>query len=390
MINLETLRKSRVEVFESRPLTASPMSTLSEIIGTLEKNDAYEVFIEDGDKVGVVSIRDILRTSNILGARASSLMTVIHKLSPNDPVERAAAFMSDYRLRASPVGETKIDGTVTTQSLCRALLPIKEFGSIKIDKLTKKDPITIGKSESTSKARSVMVEHTIDHLPVMDSGKVGGILLSNQIVLSMFPKERREQGTLSGEATKYSNIRASELMDMNILVCEPNEKASDVLKRMIEQEKTYALMKQWDELQGIVTYRDFVALLVESEKPDFPAYIVGLPDDPFEAQLARARFFKEAKALRRSFPDIEEIRATIKTKNLPSGRHRYEISVSIETHGKVHAYSMEGWDLPMAFEGLQGKMKRILTQRRDKRKRGSTRKSFLAKQRARSGGSPVI
>ena len=379
VIALETLRKSKVEMFESRPLTASPVSLLSEIIGILEKNGVNEVFIEDGDKVGVVSIRDVLKASENLGMRASSLMTIVPKLSPSDAVERAAAFMSDYRLRALPVGEKKVDGAVTVQLLCRALLPIEEFERIKIDKLMKKDPITIGKSESASKARSVMVEHSVDHLPVLDSGKVCGILLSNQVVLSMFPKEKLEQGILSREATKYSSIKASELMDTNVLVCEPDERASDVLKRMIEQNKTYALMKQWDELQGIATYRDFVALLVEPEEPDFPAYIVGLPDDPFEAHLARAKFFKEAKALRRSFPDIEEIRAMIKTKSVPSGGHRYEISVSIETRGKIHAYSAEGWDLPVAFEGLQGKMKRILTQRPDKRKRESIRKSFLAK-----------
>ena len=379
VIDLEILRKSKVEMFESRPLTASPMSSLSQIIGILEKNDANEVFIEDGDKVGVVSIRDVLKASENLGMRASSLMTIVPKLSPSDAVERAAAFMSDYRLRALPVGEKKVDGAVTVESLCQALLPINEFGRIKIDKLMKKDPITIGKSESASKARSVMVEHSIDHLPVLDSGKVRGILLSNQVVLSMFPKEKLEQGTFSREATKYSSIKASELMDTDILVCAPDERASDVLKRMIEQDKTYALMKQWDELQGIATLRDFVALLVEPEKPDFPAYIVGLPDDPSEAHLAQAKFFKEAKALRRSFPDIEEIRAMIKTKSVPSGRHRYEISVSIEARGKIHAYSAEGWDLPVAFEGLQGKMKRILTQRPDKRKRESTRKSYLAK-----------
>jgi CBS domain-containing protein/ribosome-associated translation inhibitor RaiA len=379
VIDLETLRKSKVEMFESRPLTTSPMSSLSEIIGILEKNDAHEVFIENGDKVGVVSIRDVLKASDILGMRASSLMTIVHKLSPSDSVERAAAFMSDYRLRTLPVGEKRVDGAVTVQSLCQALLSIKEFGGIKIDKLMKKDPITIGKSESASKARSVMVEHSIDHLPVLDSGRVRGILLSNQVVLSMFPKEKLEQGMLSGEAKEYSSIKVSELMDTNILVCGPDERASDVLKRMIEQDKTYALMKQWDELQGIATYRDFVTLLIEPEKPDFPAYIVGLPDDPFEAHLAQVKFFKEAKALRRSFPDMEEIRATIKTKSVPSGRHRYEISVSIEARGKIHAYSAEGWDLPAAFEGLQSKMKRILTQRPDKRERGSTRKSFLAK-----------
>jgi CBS domain-containing protein len=379
VIDLETLRKSKVEMFESKPLTTSLTSSLPEIIGILEKNDVNEVFIEDDGKVGVVSIRDILRASEISGMKASSLMTIVLKLSPSDAVERAAAFMNDYRLRALPVGEKKVDGAVTVRSLCKALLPIKEFRRIKIDKLMKKDPVTIGKSESASKARSVMIKHNIDHLPVMDSGKVRGILLSNQVVLSMFPKEKLEQGMLSGEATKYSSTKAWELMNTDILVCEPDERASDVLKRMIEQDKTYALMKQWDELQGIATYRDFVTLLVESEKPDFPAYIVGLPDDPFEAHLAQAKFFKEAKALRRSFPDIEEIRATIRTKSVLSGRQRYEITVSIETRGKIHSYSAEGWDLAIAFEGLQGKMKRILTQRNDERRRGSKRKSFLAK-----------
>ena len=376
--NLETLRKSKVEVLESRPLTVSPMSTLSEIMGILDRNDAYEVFIEDNDKVGVVSIRDILRAQNILGMKASSLMTVVHKLSPNDSLERAAAFMCDYRLRALPVGEKKLDGTVTAQAVCRALLPIKEFGEITVDKLAKKNPITIDIDDSVSKARSKMVEHSIDHLPVLNSGRVRGILLSNEVVLSMFPKEKLEQGALTGEATRHSSIKASELMDTNILACNPDERASDVLRRMLEQEKTYALMKQWDELQGIATYRDFVTLLVEPEKPDFPAYIVGLPDYPFEATLAKSKFFKEAKALRRSFPDMEEIRATIKTKSMPI-KSRYEISVFIEIGGKIHAYSMEGWDLPMAFEGLQGKMKKILTQRRSRRKRVNTRKSFLAR-----------
>lgn len=191
MIDLETLRKSKLEMFKSNPLVASPKSSMSEIVGILEKNNANEIFIEDGEKVGAVSIMDILRASDVLGMKASSLMSFVPKLLPSDPVGRAAAFMSDYRLRSFPMGRKEVDGVVTVQSLCRALLPIEEFGKIKIDKLMKKDPVTIGKNESASKARSLMGQHSIDHLPVLDSGKVCGILLSNDVVISMFPKEKR-------------------------------------------------------------------------------------------------------------------------------------------------------------------------------------------------------
>jgi CBS domain-containing protein/ribosome-associated translation inhibitor RaiA len=349
---------------------------MSEIVGILEKNNANEIFIEDGEKVGAVSIMDILRASDVLGMKASSLMSFVPKLLPSDPVGRAAAFMSDYRLRSFPMGRKEVDGVVTVQSLCRALLPIEEFGKIKIDKLMKKDPVTIGKNESASKARSLMGQHSIDHLPVLDSGKVCGILLSNDVVIRMFPKEKLGQGMLSGEAKRYSDIKVADLMYTDVLACEPDENASDVLRRMMERGKTYVAVKQWEELQGITTYRDFVELLVEPEEFDVPAYIVGLPNDPYESHLARVKFFKAAKALRRSFPDIEEIRATIKTKSEPSGSHRYEISVSVEAHGKIHSFSAAGWDLPLAFDGLQGKMKRMLTQKPDRRRKQRSRKSF--------------
>jgi ribosome-associated translation inhibitor RaiA len=143
---------------------------------------------------------------------------------------------------------------------------------------------------------------------------------------------------------------------------------------MIEQDKTYAVAEFGEELQGIVTYRDFVGFLAEPEETAVPAYIIGLPNDPFEAQLAQIKFIKEANALRKSFPNIEEIRATIKTKQVSSGKHRYEVSVSIKTHGKIYAYSADGWDLPLAFDGIQSKMKRLLTQKPDRRRRESIRK----------------
>ncbi|HVP26191.1 MAG TPA: CBS domain-containing protein [Candidatus Bathyarchaeia archaeon] len=372
---MENLRNRKVEDFKSKPIIASPTSSISEIIGTLQNNKAYEVFIEDGNKLGIISMRDILRASDISNMRASSLMTPISKLSPDDAVGKAARLMSDYRLRTLPIGkEKKTDGAITIQSACQALLSIKEFETIRIDKIMKKTPITIGKNESMSKARSLMVKHGIDHLPVLDKGRVCGILLSSQIVLSMFPRERLPKGTLSGETAGYSDLKVAGLMDANVLTCEPEEKAAQVLKRMIEQDKTYAVAEFGEELQGIVTYRDFVGFLAEPEETAVPAYIIGLPNDPFEAQLAQIKFIKEANALRKSFPNIEEIRATIKTKQVSSGKHRYEVSVSIKTHGKIYAYSADGWDLPLAFDGIQSKMKRLLTQKPDRRRRESIRK----------------
>jgi len=344
----------------------SSTSPISEVMGVLKQNNAYEVFIQEGDKVSTITIREILKASDISNMRASSLMFYIPKLSPDDTVGKAAKLMNDYRLRALPIiNEGRIEGAVTTQSLCRALiLSKKKLRGVRISRIMTRNPITIDKSETVSKARRLMLNNGIDHLPVLDSGQLCGILLSNDIVLSMFPTEGLES----------RDIKVSGLMDSNVLVCDPKEKALAVLKRMMEHGKTYYVVNLWHEVQGIVTYRDFIFFLAEPEKLDIPAYIVGLPDDPFEAQLARIKFMRNAQALRKSFPKIEEIHSTIRTKDISGNRCRYEVDVSIRAAGKVYLYSQDGWDLPSIFDSIVDRMKRILVKKQVKRRRRSRRK----------------
>ena len=357
----------------SKPITVAPSSSLSEVIGVLQQNDAYEVFIREGDKVSTITMKEILKASDI-NMRASSLMFYVPKLSPEDTVGKAARFMNDYRLRALPiVNDGDIDGVVTTQSLCQALLSMKMLRGIKISKIMTRKLITIDKKKSVSKARSLMLKNGIDHLPVLDSSLLCGILLSGHIAFSMFPREGLERGAFVSKPSSYLDIKVSGQMDSDVLICDPREKALSVLKRMITQKKTYYIVHHWHEIQGIVTYRDFLVFLAEPEKLDIPAYIIGLPDDPFDAQLAKIKFMRNSKALRKSFPKIEEISSTIKTKDISGNRRRYEVHVLIRAAGKLHSYSQEGWDLPSIFDLVTEKMKRLLTKKRKKWRREKRR-----------------
>jgi len=367
---LKSLKASRVDGFKSKPIIVSSTSPISEVMGILKQSNAYEVFIQEGDKVSIITLREILKAADI-SMKVSSLMFYIPKLSPDDTVGKAAKLMNDYKLRALPIvnQEGTIEGAVTTKSLCRALLSVRAFRGVKIGKMMMRKPITIDKGESVSKARSMMLTNGIDHLPVLDSGMLCGIIISNHIVLSMFRREGMERGAFVSAPSSYLDIKVSGLMDSNVLVCDPKERASAVLKRMMENEKTYYIVHHWREIQGIVTYRDFVFFLAEPEKLDIPAYIVGLPDDPFEAQLARIKFMRNAKALRKSFPKIEEIRSTIRTKDISGGRCRYEVNVLIRIAGERYIYSQDGWELPSIFDSITDKMMRLLTKKRKRWKR---------------------
>ena len=372
---MERLKNLKVEDFETDPIVVSPTAPISEVIGALKQSGAYEVFIQDGKKVGALTMREILKASDISNMRTSTLMFYVSKLSPETTVGKAAKLMNDYRVRALPIVENgKIRGAVTTRSLCRALLSAKALRDVRVSKVMAKNPITIDKRDPVSKARRLMIKEGIDHLPVLDSRELCGILLSSHIVFSMFPREGLEKGAFVSKPSSYLHLKVSGLMNTRVLLYEPKEKALTVLRRMIEHGETYSIVKLWHELQGIVTYRDFIFFLAEPEKLDIPAYITGLPDEPFEAELAKIKFMRGAKSLRRSFPEIEEIRATVKARELSGDRHRYEVKVSVRSAEKLYIYSEEGWDLPSIFDAITDKLKKILTKKSNKRSRKSLRK----------------
>jgi hypothetical protein len=143
--------------------------------------------------------------------------------------------------------------------------------------------------------------------------------------------------------------------------------ASEALERMLKLNKTYALITVLDEAQEIVTPRDFVKLIAEPEpEQEIPVYIIGLPDDPFEAEVAKSKFLKVVGTLKKAFPEIEEARSVIKISESIKGkeRRRYEVDVAIKMPKDIVTYTHKGWELPDIYDELANRLKRPLSQKR--------------------------
>jgi ribosome-associated translation inhibitor RaiA len=140
---------------------------------------------------------------------------------------------------------------------------------------------------------------------------------------------------------------------------------------MLKSAKTYILVNQWEELQAIATQRDFMSLLVEAEpEPEVPIFMVGLPEDPFEAEATKAKFKRTINQLHRHFPDILEARSVVKSKFTKPGkeRGRYEVTVHIKTPKNSYSYSEGGWELPVIYDMITDRLKRLLTQKQKRRR----------------------
>jgi hypothetical protein len=109
---------------------------------------------------------------------------------------------------------------------------------------------------------------------------------------------------------------------------------------MVDTNSTYSVIKALEKVRGIITYRDIIALLGEERiEESIPAYIVGLPDDPFDAELAKSKFTSIIKLLIKIFPEIEEASSHIKIRDIEGERRRYEADATIITPYRRHTYT---------------------------------------------------
>lgn len=367
---VEELRNQPVDAFLSS-LVESPADSLPKIIGLLRERGIYEVFLPEGTRCGMISARDVLKTTNVEATKPSAIMSYVPILNKESLVGEAARLMADYRIRAVPISDgRKMVGQVNCITILDRLKG-KIGGELRITSLATKSPITIEKETSIAKARDLMIRKRIDHLPVAGNRRLEGIITSTDIVSHIAPSERVGSKSMQPETRRAFDFPVGDAMESNPLTCQADTSAERALDLILSGARTYILVTQWEELQGIATHRDFMTLLAGTEpESELPIFMVGLPEDPFEAEATKAKFKRTINQLHRVFPDIIEARSVIKSKSAMPGkeRRRYEVNVQIRTTKDLHTYSEEGWELPAIYDIITDRLKRLLTQKQKPRR----------------------
>jgi CBS domain-containing protein len=155
--------------------------------------------------------------------------------------------------------------------------------------------------------------------------------------------------------------------------CSPLDDLSDVLSSMLHADTTFCLVSLRTGLQGIITYRDILNLLVTKEKSAVPLFIVGMPRED-NANLLTAKFTKVLDRLSKVYPDIQEARVYVKKVHGGGSRYNYEVSAVILTPIKRYIFTRNGFDLSKLFDEISGRILRNLAKRAKKRYKFSIRK----------------
>jgi len=374
--HLKEIQSTKVKSLISKATEIEPSDTLSSVINKISKNNAYDVFYLNNKSALSTNIRALLNAKNITEMKVESFLYPIPYITPNDSVQKAANIIAHYRIREVPiVQKNKIIGVVTVQRILK-LLSTKDNKWIKANLIYTQNPIVVSSDETLSNARRIMTSKRLDHLPVLNNGKIKQVLTSAHILEYILPQERQGKKSIGVRTLHKLESKIGNIGSTRIPQCGPHDDLNKIVNSMLKTDASCCLVNLWDNLQGIITFRDILGVLASKIETPIPLYIVGLPEDQKDVNLISKKFEDTLKRIQKIYSEIHEARVSIKQQRT-GGRKEgtYEVSIMITTsHHAPLIFSSVGFDLSEVLEELSQKLLKTLSKRAKNRSKTSIRK----------------
>ena len=263
-------------------LSATAKDVYSQQFNTVLENDAASRCLEGFKKgmppvlavlddkglyVGMVSRRSILRIRTDLSRiKVKSVMSVAPEVSLGDSLSRVAKLMIGSGVRQLPVFEkNKIIGFITDEAVIHAVVGDK-WGNSPVDSVMTRAPHTMEANRSVGAVLGLMREFGVSHVPIMDKGKLAGLVSVQDILENVYyPPKRMGNNDVAGDRIDNLGIAAKGIMSAPAITVDPKKSLRDCEALMHSRDISCLCVVDGDRLVGVVTKLDFLEPISQLE-----------------------------------------------------------------------------------------------------------------------------
>ena len=250
------------DVFSKGFATVNENDALSRCLELFKKEmpPVIAVMDEKGKYAGVIARRWIYRSRlDPATTKVKTLMRPAPKLEPEVSLGKAAKLMIESGVRQLPVFEKKkLVGFITDENIIHGAVT-QEWGNTEIKEIMTKVPTVIEGNRSVGAALSFFREQGISHLPVLEEGKLVGILTIQDVIEQIFqPRKKQTVGDIKGEKVPILNLPVKGIMTKPVITVQPEMSLKDAEKSMHDHNVSCLPVVSKEKLMGIVTKLDFL------------------------------------------------------------------------------------------------------------------------------------
>ena len=257
----------QVKDIMSEPVKIDKSERLGHALDQMEKNDLRRLLVTNKDKLGgVITTRQIAR---VLGARkslgmpasslhvASATMDSLIKVLPDMQVDDAMALMQKTGVLVVMDGE-KVMGWVRPREVLSAVKVSGTAGD------AMRVPLTVNPNDRLVHARRMMLDRDVGRVPVVESGRLVGIISERDIARSM-RAFRDLNDTASKQYARIFNILVSDVMTHDVQYVYVDTPLDEVKRIILEEDRGgLPVLNHREEVVGMITRRSILDYLART------------------------------------------------------------------------------------------------------------------------------
>jgi len=240
--------------FRRLPVTDPGTNKLLGIVTAMDILD----FLGGGSKFELIEKK---HNDNFLAAINEPVKEIMTRdvisITPKYSIDESVDLMSKNGIGSLPLVDKdgKLVGIITERDFALAL------AGVLTDELVQdvmiKDVITTTPGTPIESCSKIMVRNNLRRIPVVESGKLIGIVTSTDI-LRFFGDKKMFANMTSNSGLDVLNKKISEIMKPNISIIEPMVRLGDLCELLAEKNIGGVPVVKNDELVGIITERDIL------------------------------------------------------------------------------------------------------------------------------------
>ena len=250
------------DIFSKEFNSVKDNDTLSKCLESFKKNmpPVLAVLDEKGKYEGMITRRSILRSRlDPTVAKVRSLKVAAPQVGLDTSLGALAKLMIGSGVRQLPlVDNGKVLGFVTDENIIHAAVG-DEWGRMAVEKVMTRAPHTLESNRSVGAVLGVMREYGISHVPIMEGGRLVGMVSIEDILVNIYwPQRRQTLGDIVGEKIETLGLAVKGIMASPVITVNPKMNLCDAEQRMHDRDVSCLAVVDDERLVGIVTKLDFL------------------------------------------------------------------------------------------------------------------------------------
>lgn len=359
------------DIMTHNVVSVGPDETIGHALGRMKKYKVHQLPVMAGGSLyGMLELKKIVSHDiDIATAKVSGLATNVPQIDANASVESAVELLLGSGMRALLVTEAgKVAGVISETDLMKVARQfVKGLNQLAREIITPAEHA--GKGDNYGRVKRLLFEKNISRVPVIESGKVLGIVSTFELIRILEGKETMEArgGQLQEMGTK-EKLRLEETLVTAVMrpavVVSGNKSISDVIELLKSNEE---VIVETDGSFGIITPKDVLELFAAVPKKQLYVQITGMHDESIEFKVKMDQALNEfVHKMGKMVDNIEYLVVHVEKMHKQGPKEKYSIRARFKAPFGFFVAHSWGWKPLDVIQDVFGTLEREVVKKHEK------------------------